>query len=269
MHCQVTKTQPGAGVGRRGPCRPTAFRYRTERTWEQNEMSIVRGVDGCKAGWLCLSLRSGERYPSASVFDVDAQSLLSEVSTVTAIDIPIGLPSTGARRVDIKARRLLGKLKSSVFPVPVRATLAANSYVTACDKSMRACGKKISKQSFSILPRIRNVDTLLRESPTLINSIYEVHPEVSFVHWNLCRPLQHSKKSGFGFMERIKMVEKIYGSSPYRVRAEISRKQATDDDILDAFAALWTAQRIHDGKAVSIIDADERDEFGLPMQIWA
>ena len=232
-------------------------------------MTVIRGVDGCKAGWLCLSLRSGESRPSASVFDPDARALFAEVATVTTIDIPIGLPSSGARRVDMKARSLLGRLKSSVFPSPVRATLTANSYETACEESKRACGKKISKQTFGILPRIRNVDILVRESPTLINSVFEVHPEVSFVHWNHCRPLLHPKKSGFGFMERIKMVERVFGSSPHDVRAEVPRKQVSDDDILDAFAALWTAQRIHDGTAVSVSDVEEQDEFGLPMQMWA
>ena len=232
-------------------------------------MSIIRGVDGCKAGWLCISMRPGENCPIARVFAPAAQALLDEVATVTAIDIPIGLPSSGTRRVDVKARKLLGPLKSSVFPTPVRATLTANSYETACIESKRACGKKISKQTFGILPRIHDVDILLRKSPTLINSVYEVHPEVSFVHWNGGKPLQHPKKSGFGFMERISMVEKVFGSSPHDVRLAVPRRQATDDDILDAFAALWTAQRILDGTAIPISDDEDRDEFGLPMQMWA
>ena len=232
-------------------------------------MSVIRGVDGCKAGWLCLSLRPGESRPSASVFDPDAKALFAEGAIVTAIDIPIGLPSSGTRRVDKKARSLLGPLKSSVFPAPVRATLTATSYEMACVESERTCGKKISKQTFGILPRIRYVDILLRESPTLINSVHEVHPEVCFVHWNDRRPLRHPKKSGFGFMERITMVEKVFGSSPHDVRAAVPRQQVTDDDILDAFAALWTAQRIHDGTAVPVSDVDDRDAFGLPMQMWA
>jgi predicted RNase H-like nuclease len=58
-------------------------------------MSVIRGVDGCKAGWLCLSLRPGESRPSASVFDPDAKALLAEGAIVTTIDIPIGLPSSG------------------------------------------------------------------------------------------------------------------------------------------------------------------------------
>jgi len=188
---------------------------------------------------------------------------------VTTIDIPIGLPSIGTRRCDVKARSLLGRLKSSVFPAPVRAALSATSYAAACAASEQACGKKLSQQTYGILPRIRDVDALLRESPTLVDSVREVHPEVCFCYWNGRRSLDHPKKSGFGFMERFAMVENVFGSAPRDVRASVPRKQATDDDILDAFAALWTAQRIHEGTAEGIIEDDERDVFNLPMQMWA
>jgi predicted RNase H-like nuclease len=232
-------------------------------------MSVIRGVDGCKAGWLCLSVRPGERRPSAIVFAPDARELLAAPALVTAIDIPIGLPSSGARQCDIKARSLLGPLKSSVFPAPVRIALSATSYDPACAESERACGKKVSQQTYGILPRIRDVDALLRESPRLVDCVREVHPEVCFCYWNGHRHLGHRKKSGFGFMERFAMVEKVFGSSPREVRATVPRKQDTDDDILDAFAALWTAQRIHDGTATGVNENDERDAFDLPMQIWA
>ena len=232
-------------------------------------MSVIRGVDGCKAGWLCLSVRPGEARPAVSVFGHDARALLAERALVTAIDIPIGLPSTGGRRVDGTARSLLGPLKSSVFPAPVRAALSSASYEAACVESHKACGKKISKQTFGILPKIRDVDILLRESPALLNSVYEVHPEVCFFHWNNRRSLRHPKTSGFGFVERLAMVQRVFGSSPAEVRAAVRRNQVTDDDILDAFAALWTAQRIHDGRAVRVEDTDERDDRGLPMQMWA
>lgn len=232
-------------------------------------MSFIRGVDGCKAGWLCLSVRPGETRPTATVFGPDARALLAEPAVVTAIDIPIGLPSTGGRRVDCTARRLLGPLKSSVFPAPVRATLCAASYEAACVESHIACGKKISRQTFAILPRIRDVDILLRESSALLNFVYEVHPEVCFVHWNAGRSLRNPKTSGFGFVERLAMVQRVFGSSPEEVHATFRRNQVTDDDILDAFAALWTAQRIHDGRAVRVDNSDERDDCGLPMQMWA
>lgn len=41
-----------------------------------------------------------------------------------------------------------------------------------------------------------------------------------------------------------------------------------DDDIYDAFAALWTAERIHLGIAEVIPDRPEIDSIGLRMSMW-
>jgi predicted RNase H-like nuclease len=231
-------------------------------------MGMIQGVDGCAEGWLSISLEVGGVRPVAKVFPSDARALLSESWVVTAIDIPIGLPSAGARRCDTEARSLLGPLKSSVFPAPVRAALSTDSYESACLASKRASGKGLSRQTYGILPKIRSVDVLLRQSPALLNSVREVHPEISFYFWNGKKPLRHPKKSGFGFMERLALVEKVFGNAAREVREAVARKQATDDDILDAFAALWTAQRIHDGTAERVSARGDRDDFGLPMQIW-
>jgi len=231
-------------------------------------MGTIRGVDGCAEGWLSVSVELGGGRPVARVFPSDARALLSESSVVTAIDIPIGLPSAGVRRCDIEARSLLGPLKSSVFPAPVRAALSADSYESACHESEKACGKRLSRQTYGILPKIRSVGALLRQLPALLSSVREVHPEISFYFWNAKKPLRHPKKSGFGFAERLALVEKVFGNGAREVREAVPRKQATDDDILDAFAALWTAQRIHDGTAERVSAQDERDDFGLPMQIW-
>jgi predicted RNase H-like nuclease len=43
---------------------------------------------------------------------------------------------------------------------------------------------------------------------------------------------------------------------------------AADDDINDAFAVLWTARRIHAGRARGIPDPPERDARGIGMAIW-
>jgi predicted RNase H-like nuclease len=76
-------------------------------------LTIVRGVDGCPAGWLCVSLDVEGRKPIARIF-ADAEALLRDGDcAVTAIDIPIGLTSARARRCDIEARRLLGACPSN------------------------------------------------------------------------------------------------------------------------------------------------------------
>jgi predicted RNase H-like nuclease len=232
------------------------------------EQDVIRGVDGCKAGWLSLAIKSGNSFPTATVHP-DARSLFSETAAITAIDIPIGLAASGTRRVDSRARSCLGPLKSSVFTAPVRAVLSASSYSEACAISLAVCGKKISQQTFGILPKIREVDLALRTQSELIDRVFEVHPEVCFVHWNGNMPLRHPKTSGFGFMERLSMVQQVFGDAPKQVRDAVRRTQVSDDDILDAFAALWTAQRISTGCAARLVEKDERDDVSLPMQMWA
>ncbi|MGA2404088.1 MAG: DUF429 domain-containing protein [Syntrophobacteraceae bacterium] len=232
-------------------------------------MGIIRGVDGCQGGWLCLTANVNGGKPVAQIFP-DAKSLLeSAVGAITAIDIPIGLPSDKPRQCDIKARSLLGSRRSSVFPAPVRGAVKAPSYDLACAASEEACGKKLSKQTYALLPRIRELDCLLRQKPDLVNAVFEVHPEVCFYYWNNRRPMRYSKHSGFGFMERFQLVEQAFGGSAENIRQSIKPKDASDDDILDALAALWTAHRIQSGNAVCVSTKQEQDKFGLPMQMWA
>ena len=232
-------------------------------------MTIVRGVDGCRAGWLCASLDLDTGKLSSGVF-TDTESLFRDASlAVTAIDIPIGLAGAKPRGCDREARRLLGPRASSVFPTPVRAALEADSYEAACDASVSQCGKRLSKQTYAILPRIRDVDTILWQSPALLGNVWEAHPEVCFYFWNQRKPMRHPKRSGFGFLERLSLVEQVFGNVVEEIRDTMPRKAVADDDILDALATLWTARRIHAGMAVRLPDVDERDEHGLPMQMLA
>src|SRR5690348_17664447 len=86
---------------------------------------MLRGVDGCPAGWLAVSLDLATGKVTGQVFPEDAVSLLRDPDVaVTAIVIPIGLPSRErTRTVDGVARKRLGPRASSVFPSPPRATL--------------------------------------------------------------------------------------------------------------------------------------------------
>jgi predicted RNase H-like nuclease len=186
----------------------------------------------------------------------------------TAIDIPIGLPSRGPRQCDLEARKIVGGRRSSVFPAPVRAALNETTYEAACKKSKRASGKKLSKQAFAILPKIREVDDYLRAQPASIAGVREVHPEVCFTYWNDRQPMKYRKLSGFGFVERFKLVDEQFPSAAERIRRECEASKVADDDILDALSALWTATRLAASTAVCI-GGGAKDEHGLPMNMWA
>lgn len=52
-------------------------------------------------------------------------------------------------------------------------------------------------------------------------------------------------------------------------RLGVKKDRWETDDLLDAFAALWTALRIVDGTALEIPTVPERDELGIPMRMFA
>ena len=83
-----------------------------------------------------------------------------------ALDIPIGLTKRGARDCDRAARSALGPRRSSVFPAPPRAVLEARSWEHACRICEDVEGKRISRQAWALVQKIREVDRALRQEPT-------------------------------------------------------------------------------------------------------
>lgn len=185
---------------------------------------------------------------------------------VVAVDIPIGLTERGARACDIEARKRLGKPRSnSVFPAPIRPILRATTYEKACQKSLRADGKKISKQAFGILSKVREVDQVT--SPGLQNWVYEVHPELCFWALNDGKAMQFGKLSISGRSERLKLLSKLYPQIPTHLD-QLDRSLAGPDDLLDAAVAAWSAVRIGQKQAVHLPEKPMFDRIGLRMEIF-
>jgi predicted RNase H-like nuclease len=184
------------------------------------------------------------------------------------IDIPIGLRDEGARECDKRARQVLGRPRaSSVFPAPIRPVLSAGSWEEACAIREQVDGKRMSKQAWAIVSRIRCVDREMIESPTLQNRVREVHPEVSFWAWT-GSPMRHRKTSGAGRAERLEVVEAYFGPGAFdAVRALYPVGRVGHDDILDAFAALWSAERVLKGSARTLPRHPPVDRRGLRMEI--
>lgn len=225
------------------------------------------GVDGCRAGWVVVERPRAKAKLTIAVVERIEPLFDGPGRRVVAIDIPIGLTDRGARICDLMVRRELDARGASVFPAPVRAVLAATSYADASRRSMKAHGKKVSKQTWAIVPKIREVDELLRRRPELREQAWEVHPEMSFAAWNDA-PLPHSKKTQLGRIERLVLVEEHFGVGTFeRLRDAVPKKQAGDDDIVDALAALWSAERIASGKAEWFPDPTELDPEGMEMRI--
>ncbi len=228
----------------------------------------IFGVDGCRAGWLCVHRRDGAI--DGEVFTT-FQRLLHSLpsSTLIAVDIPIGLPTSGERTCDRMARQLLGAPRaSSVFPAPVLAVARETDYLAACAKHKNIDGRALSRQAFAILPKILEVNELLWSNEVIRDRVKEIHPEVSFATWNSGRAMRHRKSEPVGAAERELLIDREWPGQRADVMQRLGRVGYQRDDLNDAFAALWSAARVARGTAKALAST-LRDENGLPMQMWA
>ncbi len=183
------------------------------------------------------------RFARAS-FAATCAELLSVLADaqVIAVDIPIGLPDgSEPRAADVEARKLLGPRGSSVFATPPRVVLEAPSYRKANRLSKQRFDRGISAQSYALRRKIFEVDACAAND----DRIYEVHPEVCFAKMN-GEPLTHSKKSWHGQRARIRLLAEVGIAIPDDLGA-VGR--IPPDDIIDAAAAGWSAERIANGNA--------------------
>lgn len=225
------------------------------------------GLDACKSGWFYIAL-SKESFDFGVVTKAEQLLAISSPSTRLFIDIPIGLTNT-ARQCDIEARKRLGKRKSSVFPSPSRAALNASSYEDANQKNVAASGKKLSKQSYAIMPKIKEIDQLIQSKPLAKTIIKEVHPELCFWALNKEIPLEHYKKTTAGFQERLNILKH------YDLNAEANIARAflhssslgvARDDVVDAFVNALTAS-FPDALLRKLPETTNYDEYGIAMQM--
>ena len=153
-------------------------------------------------------------------------------------------------------------------PSPVRAVLCASDYEEAKHRSQEAIGKKISKQAFNILPKIREVDSLLCSDEKARRVVREVHPEICF--WAFAgRPMRFNKKTLEGYRERIAVLGRVRPSAGQEVKEilkQFPRKDVARDDIVDAMVAAITAEA--DAAYLQTLPScPVKDSKGLPMEM--
>lgn len=222
------------------------------------------GIDSSPAGWVCV-LSTGSENLVCALPDLSALPRLHSDSAL-AIDIPIGLPSQPpGRTCDRLARRMLGPRRgTSVFPAPARQTLDAHSFPDALRRSREALGTGLTKQAFNILPKIRQADNAARS-----HNLKEVHPELSFYAMNNNTPVLEPKRTADGRRIRAELLDR-HGLGWVLDHLGTCKRElgANPDDLLDAAAACWTAQRIIANAAHRLPEHPEHDSTGLPMEMW-
>ncbi len=201
----------------------------------------VLGVDGWKSGWVAISLEGGSFARDA--IGADLSSLLMQFPAVSAvaIDMPIGFPITEPRRADGAARSFVGSRRSSVFPMLPRQVYETDSYAEASVACKKLWGKGLSQQSYALRAKIFEVAAIVATD----DRIFECHPEVSFAAMRGV-PLDWSKKTWNGQIVRKRLL-----ADRGIVLPDVLRKAggAPVDDLLDAAACAWSAERVRLGAA--------------------
>ena len=233
----------------------------------------VGGIDGCPAGWIaCLqNLRTGLlRFRIFGTIACIAR--WPEQPAMMAIDMPIGFADRaerGGRRCEREARALLGVRASSVFAIPCRAAILATSYADALRLNRASSPESIglSKQVWNIVPKMREVDEVLRAGMVDPQRLLEAHPELAFARMNGDRALKESKRSARGQRGRLTLLRSHGCAAVARILDAYPRSAASIDDILDATALCRTARLALEGKGRRLPAEPEHDSFGLPMAI--
>lgn len=235
-------------------------------------VEVLYGVDATKTGWVVA--RASPDLREIGIYLVpELEPLFWRVirdEGLLAIDIPIGLPDPTPRACDRAARRALGRPRgSSVFPAPMRSTVQATSYAEACELNEQSSGRNISRQTFNLLPKIREVDSHIWVDRQ--DRIFEAHPEVSFMLMaGSGRGLATKKKTSAGKQQRLELLRTALSDVDLdTVLAGLPNRIAPLDDRLDALACLVTANRIHLGTALRLpANTVEFDQRSLRMEIF-
>jgi predicted RNase H-like nuclease len=257
----------------------------------------VTGVDGCRGGWVAVSLEAtvsleagvsldarvsleatvpleAAGSPVAVRVDASLAALLGpgpdrqpgpdrrpgpdrQDAMTVGIDMPLGLLETGWREADQAARGLLGPRRSSVFAIPPRAVWAEASYAAANRRCRELTGHGFSAQAWGLRAKLLEANQY-RE--TCGHPLYEVHPELAFAA--LARqPLAASKHTAAGRDLRRELLAGAGIEIPPLTPAALIA------DVLDAAAVAWSAQRIAAGLAVTIPAEPQHDRQGRHIAI--
>jgi predicted RNase H-like nuclease len=244
-------------------CRKLIRQQRTAQDEWVDEAQVV-GVDAYRDGWVAAVVAVPVGDPVAGPVGGPGNRPISQVrwelyprfetllhaypDAHVAVDIPLELPTSGRRPCEDEARAFLGSARSSIFYTPPWWTLTAYRL-----DGPHPRGVGVSIQTWNILPKVH--EAMSARSATRHPRVGEVHPECSFRAMagatkrnpGLVRTQLASKKTGLGVGQRLNLL---------RDRGAVSIPDLGGapagpavDDLLDAVAAAWTAQRWRAGSA--------------------
>jgi len=214
----------------------------------------VAGADVWKGQWVVVVLDDGRFGRAFLSPTIDVALDRAPDAKVFGVDMPIGLPKPGKRRLaDLQARDYVGPRRQSVFMTPSLDLLSAPSHqeANACARTKGRDG--ISAQAYALKRMILEVQPVAQQD----SRVYEVHPEVSFVRANGGMALRWAKASWNG----VSLRRRILADHGIVLPDDLGETGAAGiADLLDAAIAAWSAARIAAGKAEAYV-------FGKPVPL--
>ncbi|MBX2875729.1 MAG: DUF429 domain-containing protein [Saprospiraceae bacterium] len=238
------------------------------------EDEYIVGIDGCRSGWIAIVFQQG-KWDFALRRDLAGFDQLHGGAQSILIDMPIGLIDQGeaGRACDRQARKHLSPYRhSSIFTPPCRKALYSH-IEQASAVNFEYTGKKLSKQTINIIPKIREVDEFLLKLPTSRRLLFEeAHPELIFYGLNNKQPLLQSKKTKKGIQDRLTLLAEHFPKLKklfHHILDKSMRKQVLPDDIVDAMSLAVAAvlKRRSPGNWQQFPVPTVYDSKGLPMQL--
>ena len=225
------------------------------------------GVDGCKGGWIATIQDKGtlriEKYKS-----IDELVRANDDYDELLIDMAIGLQSSiDDVRPDNAARALIPGRTSTIFSVPARQAVYADTKKEIREANKKALGKDLPAQAIAIIPKMRELDEFLQDNPIHKNRIKESHPEVCFSRLNgsvvMSRKADHE-----GIVERVRIIKDYFPNITEEfVFQEAKKFQCNADDIVDSIVLSITANLAVQGKSDVIPEKVQEGATGLRMQM--
>jgi len=228
------------------------------------------GIDGCRGGWVVAALDAALSLFFFLTLE-EAREKIKD-SEFTLIDMPMGLKSEGKgeRKCDVEARKFLKKRKMSIFPMASRQAVYSSNYEEANKVNREILGKGLSKQSYNLFPKIREVDSFIEKNTLILNRICEGHPELSFARLNRSE-MVYSKKTQEGYDERLTLIKRSIPHAEEVIshfRSLYKTTTLVKDDILDAvILALAATSKTHNNYKI-VPPEEEIDIRGVSMKIF-
>ena len=229
--------------------------------------TLCIGVDGCKGGWIAAVIEREEfRVEKYTKID-DIVERYPEFDEFL-VDMVIGFPSNDTHiRPDTTARKIIAARSSTIFAVPSRQAVYAESEEEQVQKNREALGKGLAKQTMAIIPKMREVDVFLNQVSMYKNVIKESHPEVCFARLN--GSVVMSKKSDtLGMRERVHILNRFLPKLTQNYVLQLAKMyKCNADDIIDAICLAITGNLNLQGRGETIPKNPMTDEMGMVMQM--